>query len=54
MKTRKKLKRNDYNVLRNQMQIKTHKSKVPLFCEFNFLRKDTYFNKGTLWIFDIF
>ena len=31
-----------------------HKSKLPLFCEFNFVKKDTYVNKGTLQIFDIF
>ena len=31
-----------------------HKSKLPHFCEFNFVKKDTYVNKGTLQIFDIF
>ena len=31
-----------------------HKSKLPLFYEFNYLKKDIYVNKGTLWIFDIF
>ena len=31
-----------------------HKSELPLFREFNFLKKDTYVNKGTLQIFDIF
>ena len=31
-----------------------HKSKIPLFREFNFLQKDIYVNKGTLRICDIF
>ena len=31
-----------------------HKSKLPLFSEFNFLKKGIYVNKGTLQTFDIF
>ena len=31
-----------------------YKSKLQLFCEFTFLKKDIYGSKGRLWIFDIF
>ena len=31
-----------------------HKSKLPLFREFNFLKKNIYANNVTLQIFDIF
>ena len=31
-----------------------HKSKLPLFREFNFLKKDIYVNKETLQVADIF
>ena len=29
-------------------------SKLPLFCEFNVLKKDIYAHQGTLQIFDFF
>ena len=30
-----------------------HSAKLPLFCEFNFLKKDIYVNKEKLQILDI-